>query len=138
MSKNYMKIVAQMLGVELGEQFKVYAMETLLGKVELSDKGVEFCDFDCCGGIPASAVLEGLLTGALTFKHQAWKPTFGEKYYYYDSIYMFCKYDCYCHGEMMDLTLYKIGNCYRTREAAEANKDTWKEFYESDKVWEWK
>lgn len=135
MSKNYMKIVAQMLGVELGEQFKVYALETLLGEVMLSDKGVEFCDSDCCGGMSASAVLEGLLTGALTLKHKPWKPTFGERYYYYDSDERLID-DTECYGKMMDLTLYKIGNCYRTREAAEVNKDKWKEFYESDKVWE--
>lgn len=137
MSKNYMETIAQMLGVELGEQFKVYALETLWGKITLSDKGVVLCDPDWCGGMSASAVLEGLLTGALTPKHQLWKPIFGERYYYYDSDERSI-YDTECHGEMMDLTLYKIGNCYRTREAAEANKDKWKEFYESDKVWEWK
>lgn len=137
MIKNYMEIVAQILGVDLAEQFKVYAMETLLGEVMLSDKGIVFCEPDCCGGMSASAVLEGLLTGALTLKRKPWKPTFRERYYYYDSDEKLI-YDTEYYGEMMDLTLYKIGNCYRTREAAEANKDKWKEFYESDRVWEWK
>lgn len=32
------------------------------------------------------------------------------------------------------ITNYKIGNCYRTKEEAEANRDKWIAFYASDKV----
>ena len=31
---------------------------------------------------------------------------------------------------------YKLGNCYRTREEAEANRDKWVAFYASDEVLE--
>ena len=31
---------------------------------------------------------------------------------------------------------YKLGNCYRTREEAEANRDKWVAFYASDDVLE--
>ena len=31
---------------------------------------------------------------------------------------------------------YKLGNCYRTKEEAEANRDKWVKFYKSDEVLE--
>ena len=42
---------------------------------------------------------------------------------------------CYC-GSNEDKTFYKLGNCYRTCEEAEANRDKWVKFYVSDEVLE--
>lgn len=137
MNKNYMGTIAQMLGVELGEQFKVYALETLWGKVTLSDKGVVLCDPDWCGSTSASAVFEGLLTGALTLKRKPWKPAKKDEYYFYDvkDRQAFCGI---WDESFFDLMFYKVGNCYRTKEAAEADGPKWQEFYKSDEVLEWK
>ena len=36
----------------------------------------------------------------------------------------------------LDYSLYKLGNCYRTEEEAESNRDKWVTFYASDEVLE--
>jgi hypothetical protein len=45
--------------------------------------------------------------------------------------------DCsYWNDNFVDICLYKLGNCYRTAQEAEVNRDKWKAFYASDEVLE--
>ena len=127
---NYMEQVAKMLGVELEEEFECsngfnYRF-TKLGLLNVNDayKREEIYD----------RVLIGILTGGFTIKRKPWKPAEGELYYFItnDGTILYGTND----GATVDFVFFKIGNCYRTKEDAEANRDKWIEFYASDEVLE--
>lgn len=125
---NHMEEVAKMLGVELGEPFMVGDY-----KYHFTEKGI------CCNDVHDSEkscvwMLYYLLNGTYTIKRKPWKPSEGDKYWYISSN---GNADYYCWtGDVLDFLTYKLGNCYRTEEDAEANKDKWIKFYASDDVLE--
>ena len=85
MSKNYMAEVAKLLGVELGESFKItsdtqgdyhnYYRLTENNCLEMSDDGVEW------KMTTAAALLKHILMGDIRIVKLTWKPREGEKYY---------------------------------------------------------
>ena len=79
-------------------------------------------------------LLRDLLVGSYTIKHKPWKPKDNDMYYYVNKVGNI-EYDEWL-SFWEDIILYKLGNCYRTIEEAEANKDKWLKFYESDEVLE--
>ena len=136
---NYMAEVAKIFGVELGERFNIVdnrSGDASKSNYYFSDFGLmveneEYSAFE-------SSVLVELLKGGYTIKRIPWKPKYQDNYWYVDIR------GCICADEwsgntipnMYDINLYKLGNCYHTREEAEANKDKWVKFYASDKVLE--
>ena len=127
---NHMAEVAKMLGVELGEDFKcnngyTYRL-TALGLI-----CPEYCtdESEYCG------VLQELLNGGIEIKHKPQKPKVDEYYYIVDTDGSITteNWDVDCN---IDMNNYKLGNCYRTREETEANRDKWVAFYASDEVLE--
>ena len=75
-----------------------------------------------------------LLNGAFTIKRKPWKPKESDTYYYVNQeghVISFRWWNTYT-----EILLYKLGNCYRTEEEAEANRDKWAAFYASDEVLE--
>lgn len=133
---NYMSEVAKMLGVELGERFKInfdiYNSRNPNFDYYLSDKGVVL-DQDGFG-CSSNDVLCGLLYGNYTIRRKPWKPKMKEKYYFVDEIgYTYANEWASAYD---DIILYKLGNCYRTSEEAEKNSAKWIEFYSSDEVLE--
>ena len=124
---NYMAEVAKMLGVELGEKFYVgpYNLTYVL-----LDDGVH----NVSSGLLCPDSLTDLLSGKWIIKRKPWKPSAGDQYWYVSSN---GSVDYYCWtDDILDFLTYKLGNCYRTREEAEANCDKWVKFYESDEVLE--
>lgn len=132
---NHMAEVAKMLGVELGEKFELKSIPGIPFK--FTEDGLV-----CLGPakIPRDVMNEAfihILTDCSNIKRKPWKPNDGERYWYVDergriwSDY-FDYYSCTSHC----MNYYKIGNCYRTREEAEANRDKWAAFYASDEVLE--
>lgn len=125
---NHMAEVAKMLGIELGEPFMVGDY-----KYHFTEKGL------CYNDVPDSEkscvwVLYYLLNGTYTIKRKPWKPSKGDKYWHISSN---GSADYYCWtDDTLDFLTYKFGNCYRTREEAEANRDKWVAFYASDEVLE--
>lgn len=128
---NHMAEVAKMLGVELGEPFIVGDY-----KYHFTEKGL------CCNDVPDSNgscvwMLYYLLNGTYTIQPKPWKPNNEERYWYVDergriwSDY-FDYYSCMSHC----MNYYKLGNCYHTKEEAEANRDKWVKFYASDEILE--
>lgn len=124
---NHMAQVAKMLGVELGERFKVDSFE---GDCFFTNDGFksEYDDF------ASPVVLYDLLSGSCNIKKKPWKPSIDDTFWLVDQ-----------NGDLISskwrkyteqLNLYKLGNCYRTYEEAEANRDKWVAFYVSDKVLE--
>ena len=126
---NHMAEVAKMLGVELGEEF----MRSNGYKYVLREYGVTQSKYD---GIMGSFtnVLNDLLTGKLLIERKPWKPAKGDKYWY---ISLNGSADYYCWtDDTIDFLTYKFGNCYKTAQEAEANRDKWVAFYASDEVLE--
>lgn len=133
---NYMKEVAKMLGVEIGERFKIdfsiYNSCNSNFDYYLSREGIVLDKegHGCC----SNDILCELLRGNYIIKRKPWKPNNNDVYYIIDEKgYSSCEQWC---NDSLDLNYYKIGNCYRTAEEAEANREKWNAFYASDEVLE--
>lgn len=137
---NYMADVAAMFGVELEEVFQIVTPDkNLVVKAEFTEHGLCILSRtkngkDCDGDAYIVKNIESLLTGFYEVKRIPWKPESFEEYFYVG-----------LDGEIIrtpytrssdDINMYKLGNCYKTRELAEANKDKWIHFYKSDEVLE--
>lgn len=132
--KNYMKDVAKLLGVEIGEEFTVknYPIIARIGEGGLSviysnSRSINTgCHMDGC------LILSNLLTGACTIEHKPWKPK------YKDTYWSIGTGGVLEHGtwlnDFVDISLYRLGNCYRTAEEASANADKWIAFCNSDET----
>lgn len=122
---NYMAEVAKMLGVELDQDFECNESPCTY---RITKNGVR------CNGVLGADSLTMLLNGTLTIKRKPWKPKNGDGYWTVisdGSIYYVLYRD-----DIIDFYCYKLGNCYRTNKEAEANRDKWVAFYESDEVLE--
>ena len=126
-------IIAKMVGVEMGEPFKIEVSEDVrkfLGDWGIEDDfyDAEFCIFDngliICNGycytfddysedVFISVIVGGILNGLITIKRKRCKPEDGDDYF--------------------DLMNYVNGNCFKTREEAlNAAENIYKEF--KDKI----
>ena len=128
---NYIPEVAKMLGVELGKEF-----ECSNGyKYVLREDGIiESKYIDKVSTNTFSSALVALLNGTLTIKRKPWKPKKDDLYYYVDQEGFVISNRWY--NSYTEVLLYKLGNCYRIREEAEANHEKWVAFYASDEVLE--
>ena len=137
---NYMKQIAQMLGVEFGEEF--YLKSTLNGKYcssgknkttfKLSDSGMQMKfarnnDYEWCS---IDAILAEILTGSQEIVKKPWKPSYGLRYYFVnpDKTIAHTNFDPKCYWDVM---AYTLGNCFRTEEeiTPEVLEETWKRCY---------
>ena len=120
MSKNLIPEIAQMLGVELGEVFKVKGYDELTYRFDSDglklthDSGIE---------VAANVAFAALLNGTDEIVKLPWKPKEGESYW------TFILYDCDIRlgieprkwtNDMFDFAFLKAGWIYRTCEEAEA------------------
>ena len=132
---NHMPEVAKMLGVELGEIFEIQIDENKTFQFRFTESG-----FQCFNGkmwdedTIAVACLNLLLVGKYTIKRKPWKPKEGE-FYYIVATNGSIRVEKWW-AETIDMNYYKISNCYRTSEEAEANHEKWVAFYKSDEVLE--
>lgn len=122
MAKNLIPQIAQMLGVELGEEFKIKGYDGLTYK--LTDNGLELTTVD---GQKTkwfdNGALNSLLKGKMEIVKLPWKPKKGEKYwgFWYSSVndaWLVLLYTW--ANNPADFALYKAGWVYRTRAEAEA------------------
>lgn len=136
---NYMADVAKMFGVELGEEFEIQYPSPCSVKTTamFSEDGFKVTYTDAVTLQPywQEIELHGLLKGLLIIKRKSWKPKYNQYYWSVtatEGVLTNNKWtDCW-----MDITYYKLGNCYRTKQEAEANRDKWISFYASDEVLE--
>lgn len=120
---NYIKGVAKLLGVEIDEKFIVHCENHEDHIVILRDDGLWFADED----LMAPCLLGHILSGRVEIEKFPWKPKLREIYYCVGSsghAFKACFYDTSSH-----LNNYKLGNCYKTIEEANANKDKWITYY---------
>ena len=113
----YWKQVAEMLGVELGEKFMLKDTDNdfLPRTYKLTDKGLMY---EFSGELEQSLKLLDIINGYLTIVKLPWKPKADEFYYCYSP------YACItCQERWMntssDYCMWKLGNCFRTKEEAE-------------------
>lgn len=134
---NYMSEVAKMLGVELGERFKIDFNGLLTNSdyydnYYFSDSGLKN-DNHSIAPMDVS-ILYNLICGKCFIKRKPWKPEVGECYYFIDESGL-TVWDTW--GESYeDILLYKLGNFYKTREDADKDAVKWLAFYKSDEVLE--
>lgn len=115
---NYWKQFAEMLGLELGEKFKIKNDEFKYyddydGTFYFSEDGLK--DFDSV--FNWNGILDDILGGKTEIVKLPWKPKLGEKYWYYSinsEIALWTPW--YSTGS--DLENWKIGNFFETCEEA--------------------
>jgi hypothetical protein len=130
---NYMKEIAKMLGVELGEEFEVNGYINTIFRI--SERGLESYRSDWwTSDVSACVILQSLLTGHDTIKRKPWCPSEGGLYWHIDVFGnpVLTRWA----GHSCDFVLYKVGNCYKTEADAKTNRDKWISFYSSDEVLE--
>lgn len=117
MAKNLIPEIAKMLGVELGEEFKVKGAKGADGTIfwfDLDGLHAETCEM-------ADVTLWQLVLGNETIIKLPWKPKEGDTFYSFDirygkwvvCSYMWVRVPC-------DYALLDKGWIYRTKEAAQA------------------
>lgn len=131
---NYMSQVAKMLGVELGEKFEINENDNWIcsfteNKFEVANKTKVYVNASL-----GEHVLAELIGGLYTIKRKPWKPKFGDCYYFINDDGL-VTWDTWA-GYYDEILLYKLGNCYKTKEAAHKDSIKWQAFYESDEVLE--
>lgn len=122
MVKNLIPEIAKMLGVEIGEEFKIKGYDGLTYK--LTDNGLELTTVD---GQKTKwfdhGALNSLLKGKMEIVKLPWKPKEEEHYYTFTSTYKYTKWkiglNCW-HTEPQNLAFLKAGWVFRTRQEAEA------------------
>lgn len=120
MEKNYMPEVAKMLGVEIGEPFDVFDEDGEIkgcGPYRFTDETIVNCDDE---GAPIW-LLHYLLCGKNTIQKRPWRPKDGLKYWFVcpNARVNWCAFS---KDQYADLALLNMGNCFPTKEAAEAAK----------------
>ena len=114
---NYWKQIAEMLGVELEEEFKVSDMKIFTFKFT-EDDGLMFKYGKNEDYMPSALILTKLLRGDYSVVKLPWKPKKGEEYWHYSEAWdegIPCKWE----GGWFDLLLWKEGCCFKTKKEAD-------------------
>jgi hypothetical protein len=122
MAKNLIPEIAKMLGVEIGEEFKVKGDDETT--YIFTDDGLKLT-YD--GGIgiveiSSDAAFAALVNGKDEIIKLPWKPKFGDRYFgvfEFNGKLQICRYDIW-RGTIAEEAQYRCGWVYRTREEAEA------------------
>ena len=109
----------KLIGLEVDEEFKIkndcstyYISET--GHYYEKPQALDRFSY---GGYN---LLRRLLAHEVEIEKLPFKPKCNERYYNVASVSISCMYWC---DSMLDYSFYKLGNCFRTKEEAEANAD---------------
>ena len=123
MAKNLIPEIAHMLGVEIGEEFKIKGYDGLTYK--LTDNGLELTTVD---GQKTKwfdhGALNSLLKGKMEIVKLPWKPKAGEQYYSFGGRLIgdptvWIVVDVIWQGLAYDVAMFDKGWVYRTKEEAE-------------------
>ena len=120
--KNRMQEIAEMLGVEIGEEFNVINQDCNLiygCPYKLTHEGCELQTGDT-----ASSILMQLLNGNCSVVKKPWKPKYGEWFWIVKSTGRVISIKNL--GSESDAGLIKFGNCFKTEADAEAHADEMK------------
>ena len=115
---NYYKQVAEMLGVELNEEFRLKHKDGSILKFKYKITEFSGLLFKGIDEWVQSGYIDKIISGDLTIVKISWKPNFDEFYYYYSPC-VGITYQERWNNTSSDYCMWKIGNCFRTREEAE-------------------
>lgn len=122
---NYMREIAGLLGVELGESFKI--VDDNSGKYHnyyrfTEEKGIEVSDDNADWEMAIAGVLKWLLMGDARIIKLPWKPQEDEKYYVpFIATKPINMYDVhYWENDDVDIERYRMGLVCKTSEEAVA------------------
>lgn len=116
---NYYKQIAEMLGVELGEEFSLKGNNT----GEINNARYKIMQED---GLmytvrgrewSRSVLMLSIINGTYSVVKLPWKPKEGDRYCYYSAangLVNYARWDDLC----TELILWKVGNCFKTEEEA--------------------
>ena len=121
MAKNLIPEIARMLGVEIGEEFKIKGYGELNCTIT-DDKGLMAADDSSeTGWIPANALFAVLLNGKAEIVKLPWKPKKGETYYTFELLSgKWVVHLLWWAGSPNGYALLEKGWVYRTCAEAEA------------------
>lgn len=122
MAKNLIPQIAQMLGVEIGEEFKVKGDDETT--YIFTDDGLKLTYDGGIGIVEISSdvAFVDLVNGKDEIVKLPWKPKFGDRYFgvfEFNGKLQICRYDIW-RGTIAEEAQYRCGWVYRTREEAEA------------------
>ena len=113
MAKNYMPEIAKMLGVELGEIFKMTNYNSLY---RFTERGLEFKG---TAGWCLSERIEWLLTGRNEIIKLPWQPKEGDRYYFPATDFQYSCPETW-DNHPIDFALKEAGMIFRTEEECKA------------------
>lgn len=119
MAKNLIPEIAQMLGVELGEEFKLRCIE---GKFYFKENELYFVN-EVGESYIRNDFLPSVLRGELEIIKLPWKPNLNERYWTFMSslegrkLYVL---NYMWDNSVIDVALHKVGWVYRTQEEAKS------------------
>lgn len=118
MGKNYMPEIAQMLGVEIGEEFDILD-ENGDARGWNSHKFTKEMMVDCMGGEAKGWLVYYLLKGEYTLQKRPWRPKDGGECWavFPDGS---VDWDSFHKNSVYSLALLNMGNCFPSKEAAKA------------------
>ena len=109
---NYYKQVAEILGVELEEEFSLKDKDG-----EVLSKNYKISSiFGLLLKWYQSGYIGEIISGRLTIVKLPWKPKRGDEFYYYGTSRVM---QSIWTGDVYDYSLWKCGNCFKTKEEAE-------------------
>lgn len=122
---NYWKQFAEMLGLELEQEFVITDVDgNRKGDLTymITDHGILYKSQDSNNWLASSLVtFRKIMNGDYKVVSKPWKPKKGDIYsYYINSTYFDGTNSCRWTDEGLDLLLWKAGNCFKTEEEASA------------------
>lgn len=135
---NYWKQFAELLGLELNESFRLVKpnREKLYNVLyKITEDGLYYKVAKTDGWYDEPSVtLDHILNGDYSVVKLPWKPKEGERYWFHSETLNQTISRTWCGGNY-DLCLWKVGNCFKTKEEAETKgkeimKQIQKEFEE--------
>lgn len=121
---NYYKQFAEMLGLELGQEFSITSADgeqtsSLLYRIE--DDGVYSAASSNAAlwGREQSTIVDRLLGGVLVPVPKQWKPKDGDAYWKWATDVELAQFKRW-NGASTDFACWKLGNCFKTSEEAQS------------------
>lgn len=116
---NYYKQIAEMLGLELGQEFRIIdSHERTIDAAlfEITEDGLFSKANNLSGKV--TLMLDLILSGKCKVVPKPWKLKNGEKYWFYSESYNHAMSHQWYSGDF-EFCLWKCGNCFKTEEEAE-------------------
>ena len=114
---NYYKQFAEMLGLELEQEFVLTDDEKDKYTYKITEDGLLYKSPTFNWAISSLGTIGKLLDGDVKAVPKPWKPKKGETYWYYSNPIVINSY--VWNDDLTDLLFWKAGNCFRTYEEAE-------------------